>query len=238
VLNNLVVTNHLENLPPLHCRVLLTSPLESFTLRYTIVVSRGLLDVLPDEPSLAMVMAHELAHVVLGHKIDTKYAFHDRLLLPDEQILANLDLARQPEDEEAADAHALEFLKNSPYREKLGNAGLFLRAAAASAPHTPELFGAHLGNRLTNDQGAIRLAALIADAPQLDASAIDQIAALPLGARLCQNAWDGSVDFPHRKLTAPLDLSEKIPFRVSPVFPQLVRYEELSSSKLTAQKTP
>ena len=79
VVNNLSVTNHLENLPPVHCRVMLTSTLESFSLAYTIVLSRGLIDVLPDEASLAMVLAHELAHIALGHKLDTKFAFNDRL---------------------------------------------------------------------------------------------------------------------------------------------------------------
>ncbi len=60
VVNNLIVTNNLEIIPDVRCRVLLTSPLESFTVGHTIVVSRGLLDVLPDEASLAMTLAHEL----------------------------------------------------------------------------------------------------------------------------------------------------------------------------------
>jgi hypothetical protein len=32
---------------------------------HTIAISRGLLDVLPDEASLAMVLAQELAHIAL-----------------------------------------------------------------------------------------------------------------------------------------------------------------------------
>jgi hypothetical protein len=45
--------------------VLLTTPLESFVVGRTIILSRGLLDVLPDEATLAAVLAHELAHIVL-----------------------------------------------------------------------------------------------------------------------------------------------------------------------------
>src|SRR6266568_2972551 len=60
VVNNLIITNKLEIVPDVRCRVLLTTPLESFTIGHTIVVSRGLLDVLPDEASLAMMLAHEL----------------------------------------------------------------------------------------------------------------------------------------------------------------------------------
>ena len=223
VVNNLIVTNHLENLPPVHCRVMLTSTLESFSLAYTIVLSRGLIDVLPDEPSLAMILAHELAHIALGQKLDTKFAFNDRLQISDEELLASLDVARDRKDEAAADAKGIEFLKNSPYKDKLGQAGLFLRAAADAAPHVPHLFGAHLGNGLTegNDK-MIRMAALTRAAlPRLAPRSIDQIAALPLGSRVQVNAWDGAVSFTTRKAVPLVDASEKMPFRVTPVIPYL-----------------
>ena len=66
VVNNIMITNNLEIVPDVRCRVLLTSPLESFTIGHTIVISRGLLDVLPDEASLAMALAHEFSHIALG----------------------------------------------------------------------------------------------------------------------------------------------------------------------------
>src|SRR6266699_453215 len=65
VVNNLEVTNNLDIQPEIRCRVLLTSTLESFTIGHTIVLSRGLIDVLPDEASLAAMVAHEVSHVVL-----------------------------------------------------------------------------------------------------------------------------------------------------------------------------
>src|SRR5579859_7213154 len=83
VVNNLEVTNNLDLDPEVKCRVLMTTTLESFTLGHTIVLSRGLIDVLPDEASLATVIAHELGHVVLGHRMDTTYAFFDQLLVDD-----------------------------------------------------------------------------------------------------------------------------------------------------------
>ncbi|MGB6199229.1 MAG: M48 family metalloprotease, partial [Candidatus Acidiferrales bacterium] len=83
VVNNLEVTNNLDIEPDVRCRVLLTSTLESFTVGHTIVLSRGLIDVLPDEASLAAMLAHELAHVVLGHRIDSQYAFFDNILFDD-----------------------------------------------------------------------------------------------------------------------------------------------------------
>ena len=50
----------------------------------TIIISRGLIDTLPDEASLAMVLSHELAHIVLGHNLGSKFAFDDRMLFSDE----------------------------------------------------------------------------------------------------------------------------------------------------------
>jgi hypothetical protein len=123
VVTNLLLTNKIDLQSDVHCRVLITAPLESFTVGHTIVLSRGLLDVLPDEASLAMVLAHELSHVVLGHQFDAMLAFSDRMFFPDEQSFQRLDFKRRPIDEEAADVKALELLKNSPYKEKLGGAG-------------------------------------------------------------------------------------------------------------------
>jgi len=103
VVANLEVTNSLDIQPPVRCRVLLTTPLESFTVGHTIVLSRGLIDVLPDEASLAMVLAHELGHVLGGHHLDTKYAFSDQMLLGDQQAMEQFLFRRFPEEELEAD---------------------------------------------------------------------------------------------------------------------------------------
>src|ERR1041385_898811 len=63
VVNNLEITDHLDISPPVRCRVMLTTPMESFTVGHTIVLSRGLIDVLPDEATLAAFLSHELAHI-------------------------------------------------------------------------------------------------------------------------------------------------------------------------------
>jgi hypothetical protein len=237
VINNLRVTNHLESMPPIQCRVMLTSNMESFSLANTIVVSRGLLDVLPDEASLAMILAHELGHQALGQKIDTKYAFNDRLQVSDEDLLDTLDFARDRKDEDAADAKGMEFLKNSPYKDNLGQAGLFLRAAAAAAPNVRHLFGAHLGNGLTDRGKLVRMAALTSSAPQLSTRSLDQIAALPMGSRVQVNAWDGTVAFTTRKAVPLADVSEKLAFRVTPIVPYLREYDEASKNEVSSAGT-
>lgn len=82
VINNLVLSNSLTLAPDVRSRVLLTAPLESFSVGHTIVISRGFLDVLPDETALAMVLAHELSHIVLGHPNDNELAFNTAFCFP------------------------------------------------------------------------------------------------------------------------------------------------------------
>ena len=222
VVNNLVVTNNLEVQPEVRCRVLLTSPLESFTIGHTIVLSRGLLDVLPDEASLAMVLGHELGHIVLGHKLDTKLAFNDRMFFPDDQTFERVDFTRNDADEDAADKKALELLGNSPYKDKLSNAGLFLKALQARAPQLHNLIRSHLGNGLANGK-SMRMSALLNSAPELEMRKKDQIAALPLGGRIKLDPWSNRVELLKSKPVALTSAQEKMPFEVTPFFPYLVR---------------
>ena len=222
VVNNLLVTNNIDLQGDYRCRVLLTAPLESFTIGHTIVVSRGLLDVLPDEASLAMVMAHELSHIVLGHRLDTKLAFSDRMFFADENSFQRLDFKRSPADEEAADTKALELLKNSPYKDKLGTAGLFLKALQEKAPELPNLIRPHLGNSMFEGRG-IRMSSLLASAPELDAKRLDQIAALPLGGRIKIDPWSDQVELAKAKPVALNSAREKMEFEITPFFPYLTR---------------
>jgi hypothetical protein len=230
VVNNLMVTNNIDSPTDIRCRVLLTSPLESFTIGHTVVISRGLLDVLPDEASLAMVLAHELSHILLGHKVDTRLAFNDRMFFPDEESFQRLDFKRWPPDEEAADTKALELLKNSPYKDKLGTAGLFLKALQERAPDLPNLIRPHLGNNLATSK-SIRMSALLASAPQLDPQRTDQIAALPLGGRIKLDPWTDQVELAKAKPVALTSAREKMPFELTPFFPYLTRLSTPSGEK-------
>jgi hypothetical protein len=224
VVNNLLVTNNIDLQGDVRCRVLLTSPLESFTIGHTIVVSRGMLDVLPDEASLAMVLAHELSHIVLGHHFDTKLAFNDRMFFPDEDSFQRLDFKRNNSDEEAADTKALELLRNSPYKDKLANAGLFLKELQQRAPDLPNLIRPHLGNSLANGK-SIRMSTLLASAPELDVHKLDQIAALPLGGRIKVDPWTDQVELAKAKPVALTSEREKMPFEITPFFPHLTRIQ-------------
>ena len=231
VVNNLLVTNNIDLQADVRCRVLLTSPLESFTIGHTIVVSRGLLDVLPDEASLAMVMAHELSHIVLGHKFDTKLAFNDRMFFPDENSFQRFDFRHRPADEEAADTKAVDLLKNSPYKDKLGTAGLFLVQLRERAPDLPNLIRPHLGDGLAAGK-SVRMSTLLASAPQLQPQRTDQIAALPLGGRIKVDPWTDQVELSKAKPVALVSAREKMPFEITPFFPYLTRLSAPSTDKV------
>ena len=224
VVNNLEVTNNIDLPRPVRTRVLLTSPLETFSVGNTIVISRGLIDVLPDEASLAAVLAHELAHIVLGHNLGSKFAFNDRMLFNDDSTYQNLGFKHIPEEEQAADKKAVELLKNSPYAQKLDNVGLFLKALQVRVPQLSALLTTHLGNPLAEGGTVNRLSALATQGPALDNSKLDQIAALPLGGRVKVNPWDDKAEMVKTAPVAITSARDKMPFEVTPFFPRLARY--------------
>ena len=107
VVNNLEVTNNLDLDPEVHCRVLMTSTIESFSIGRTIVLSRGLIDVLPDEASLAAIVAKELGYVMLDRPVDTQLAFYDRLMdFNEKHTFQHFDFSRDPKVDAAAGAKA------------------------------------------------------------------------------------------------------------------------------------
>jgi len=220
VVNNLEVTNNLDIEPEVKCRVLMTTTLESFTLGHTIVLSRGLIDVLPDEGSLATVIAHELGHVVLAHRMDTTFAFFDQLLIDDKDTFRHFGFARTQAEEQAASAKGVELLTNSPYKNQLANAALFLSALQTRQKEIPNLISAHLGDRV----------ATIADlkgkvAAETDPKTNPQtIAALPIGGRVKLDVWSDRLDLIKSKPVGTVAEREKMPFEVTPFMPYLTRY--------------
>jgi hypothetical protein len=218
VVNNLEVTNNIDLDPEVRCRVLMTSTLESFTLGHTIVMSRGLIDVLPDEASLATMLAHELAHVVLGHRLDSQYAFFDQLLVEDKDTFRHFGFARTQEEESQANTKAIQILNNSPYKNQLGNAGLFLQALDSRQKEIPNLISGHLGNRVP------QIADLKSTTPVDPKQNPQKIAALPIGGRVKIDPWVDKLELIKSKPVGTVAEREKMPFEVTPFMPYLTRY--------------
>ena len=222
---NLVVPNNLAFTDQIHCRVLLTDTVEATTVGNTIIISKGLIDSLPSEEAIASVVAMELAHIAMGHHIDTRYAFNDRLLFPDTATFQKIDMNHSDVDNGTAAKRAMEYLENSMYKDKLANAGLYYeqlveRAKVLKALNTPKL-----GDSLLKPDGTPWMADLEHMAPQLNWDDLSQTAALPLGSWLKTDPWDDKVHMLNAKRYAPMNARDKMPFEVTPIFYKLQRYE-------------
>jgi hypothetical protein len=219
VVNNLEVTNHLDVEPEVHCRVLLTGTLESFSIGHTIVLSRGLLDVLPDEASLATMLAQELANIIVTKPSTDQWGFNDTTNVTTVEALSHFSFRDSPDQVQVANQKAIDLLKNSPYKDKLAAAGLFLKQLEGESTSLQALINPHLGNRISQYNQ------LANAAPELQPDKIDQISALPLGARIKLDPWGDRVELLKAKPIPLLSSREKMPFEVTPFMPYLVRYQ-------------
>ena len=236
VVNNIEVTNNLNINPEVRCRVLTTSTLEAFTIGHTIVVSRGLVDVLPDEASLAAVLAHEMGHVVLGHRIDTQFAFFDRLLFDDKDTFHHFGFARTPAEEKAASEKGMELLKKSPYKDQLKTPQMFLTALETRSRDIPSLISPHLGDRVSM---SLNMSVAVATVPAVQPAGADAkpgaevIVALPLGGRIKMDPWTDQLEMLKSKPVGTVAEREKMPFEITPFILYLTRTEAAGGAQAT-----
>jgi hypothetical protein len=216
VVNNIEVTNNLDIQPEIRCRVLMTSTIESFSMGHTIVLSRGLIDVLPDEASLAAMLAKEMGYLLTTRKMpDTRLAFFDRLQFDDKTMFQHFDFARKPEEDAAATAKASELLKNSPYKDKLGTAEMFMAELLGRTREIPNLISPRVG-----DAGLLKLSLT---AKTGEGESARHIVALPLGGRIKLDPWDDSLALLKAQAVGSVADREKMPFEVTPFMLYLTR---------------
>jgi len=230
VVNNLEVTNNLDIQPEIHCRVLLTGTLESFAIGHTIVMSRGLIDVLPDEASLAAMLAQELGGIIVTKPATDQWGFNDMTNVSTVEALSHFSFRDNAADVQAANQKAVELLKNSPYKDKLTNATLFLKQLDTESKALPALINPHVGNSVALGSG------LASTGPALQPDKVDQIAALPIGARVKLDPWTDRVELVKAKPVALLSAREKMPFEVTPFMPYLTRYQKPGANVTAAAK--
>jgi hypothetical protein len=226
---NLVVPNNLAFTDQLHARVLLTDTIEATTVGNTILISKGLIDSLPNEPAIASVVAMELAHVALGHHIDTRYAFNDRLLFPDESTFQKINMYHTDHDNDEAAKQAMVYLQNSMYKDQLPSAGLYYEQLMDREKELKALNSPKLGDSLLKADGTPWMLDLEKMAPKINWDDLTQTAALPLGSWIKTDPWDDKVHMLNAKRYAPMNARDKMPFEVTPVVYRLQRYEEAST---------
>jgi hypothetical protein len=224
VVNNLELTNGLDIQPEVRCRVLLTSTLESFAIGHTIVLSRGLVDVLPDEATLAAILAHELSHIVLAHGMDTEFAFFNSMRFKERDTFRHFAFTHTPPEERAAQQKADELLRNSPYSEKSETTQLFLETLKKASKDVPNLVSPHLGERVPTNWS---IAAAVFSEQHSDAKpATNMTAALPLGGRIKVDPWSDQLKMVKSKPEAAMSEGEKMSFQITPFIFYLTRQQD------------
>jgi hypothetical protein len=230
VVNNLEVTNNLDIQPEIRCRTLLTSTLESFSIGHTIVLSRGLLDALPDEASLAAILAQEMATILEPASAKTTKADRKR---NDNTGLAALSESghftfKYSDNEiQAANQKALELMRNSPYKNKLDGPGLFLEQVGQDHKVLTALISPRVGDRAN-------LGGELAGPNASGRASSGHFVAVRMGTRVKLDPWSNQVTLLKAKPVAAESAREYDPFELFPFFPFLTR-EQAAGSVATAQ---
>jgi hypothetical protein len=236
---NLAVPNNLNFPDPIHVRILTTTTVEATTVGNTILLSKGLIDTLPrNEESLAAVVALELAHVALGHHIDTRYAFNDRLLFPDESSFQRIKMNHSDADNTSAAKTAMGYLQNSMYKDKLANAGLYFVQLQDLSKPLKQLNSPKLGDSMLKEDGTPWMSELAKQAPKLNQDDTTQVAAQPLGSWLKTDPWDDKEHALNAKFYAPMNARDKMPFEVTAIYYRLQRYDEAQKAPAAAPGAP
>src|SRR6185503_8225258 len=174
-----------------------------------------------------------------GHHIDTRYAFNDRLMFPDEASFRRIAMNHTDHDNQVAALKAQEYLDASMYKDQLAKAGLFWSQLADRGQVLKALNSPKLGDSLLKTDGTPWMTSLAKGAPRINWDDLTQIPALPLGSWLKTDPWDDRVHQLNAKLYAPLNPRDKMPLEVTPVYFRLQRYDEAqAAAKNTAPAQP
>jgi len=215
VVSNLETTNQLHMEPEMRCRVLLTSKLESSVVGHTIIVSRGLLDVLPNEAVLAAVLANGLALASLDDRSYESYGFADSVRFAARDTFRQLHFTHSKTQEEAAMLQAQQWMKHSPYGESLNSINRFIAELSSCGGPMRQLLDASIG-----DSAYDLLDARHANPKLLHVEGSTEASALPLGSRVLINPWDDTIRLRSAGNTAPAN-GETQGFTVTPMTPYL-----------------
>jgi hypothetical protein len=244
--NNILIYNNIQTTRPLKVRTLLTEPLESLAVGNTILLSKSLIDTtaVPTQDgaqqlgNLNCLLAFQVAHILLGHHIDTKFAFNDRLLFPDEAAFHRLPMQHTDEDDTAAAKKALELLSAKELTGSQPYMGLYLQQLAVREKGLKALNTPQIGDSLIKPDGTFWMQALVPKAPKLNNIDLKQQAAMPLGQFLKFDPWTDQVVQMHIAYEPLLGAADKLPFEITPVYLKLTYYVAPAAPAAPADAAP
>ena len=232
---NILAYNNITLSRPIHCRTLLTEPLESLAVGNTIILSKSLIDttaILSQDGAQQMgnlnaLLAFQLAHIILGHRLDTKFAFNDRLLFPSTSVFNRIPMHHTDADNEAAAKKAVELLNAKELEAGQQYFGLYLQQLQQRVKPLKALNEPMIGDGLvkSDNDSSFWMAPLMAKSPKLDAANLKQQAAMPLSSFLRRDPWTDQTITLHPAFETLLSPADKMPFEVAPVYIKLAYYK-------------
>jgi hypothetical protein len=233
--NNILAYNNITLSRPIRCRTLLTEPLESLAIGNTIVVSKSLLDttaVVTQDGAQQMgnlnaILAFQIAHIILAHRLDTKYAFNDRLLFPSTSVFNRIPMHHTDADNTAAAKKALELLNAKELEGGQQYFSLYLQQLQQRVKNLKALNEPMIGDGLvkSDEDPTFWMAAIESKGPKLDMKDLKQQAAMPLASFLRFDPWTDQVFQMHSPFEPLLTAADKMPFEVEPVYLKLSYYK-------------
>jgi hypothetical protein len=232
--NNILVYNNIQVSRPIRVRTLLTEPLESLAVGNTIILSKSLIDttsvVTADGAqqmgNLNAILAFQLAHIILGHRLDTKYAFSDRLLFPSTSVFQRIPMHHTDADNTEAAKKALDLLSAKELAGGQQYFGLYLQQLQLRLKELPALNTPMIGDALikSDKDSTFWMAAMVPKGIKLDMKDLKQQAAMPLASFLRFDPWTDQVVQMHTSFEPILNPRDKMPFEVEPVYLKLTYF--------------
>lgn len=245
---NILAYNNITLSRPIHCRTLLTEPLESLSVGNTIILSKSLIDttaILSQDGAQQMgnlnaLLAFQLAHIILGHRLDTKFAFNDRLLFPTTSVFNRIPMHHTDADNEAAAKKAMDLLNAKELTGGQQYFGLYLQQLQERIKPLRSLNQPMIGDGLVkgdNDQ-TFWMAAMMAKGPKLNMADLKQQAAMPLSSFLRRDPWTDQMITLRPAFEPLLSAADKMPFEVAPVYIKLGYYKPPTEAPAPAAAAP
>jgi Peptidase family M48 len=148
IVANIVAANHLSLRREVQCRVLLTSNLESAALGHTIVLSRGLLEFLPNEAVLAAVLAHNLAHISSADSQNANVSVENAPISDPREVSRQLSFEHSAKEEAQANSLEQQWIQQLPYSNSSDAVREFALALRERSPQIGQLLKPFIGESI------------------------------------------------------------------------------------------
>ncbi|HEY0162288.1 MAG TPA: hypothetical protein VGB69_06390 [Edaphobacter sp.] len=235
LVNNILAYNNINLSRQIHVRTLLTEPLESLAVGNTIILSKSLIDttaILSQDGAQQMgnlnaLLAFQLSHIILGHRLDTKYAFNDSMLFPSTSVFQRIPMHHTDADNEAAAKKAIELLSAKELEGGQQYFGLYLQQLQQRIGALKTLNQPMIGDGLvkSDKDSTFWMAPLIAKSPKLNMADLQQQAATPLASFTRREPWTDQIITLHTAFEPLLSPADKMPFEAAPVYIKLGYYK-------------